>query len=109
MENTVPAGVEVDSVSLLPYLVDPQAEGLRPWAFTQLFGGGRQGNMNTQGHTIRDDRYKLIRFLNNTEEFYDLQADPREQNNLAMGALVGEELARYELLASIMTDLLASE
>jgi len=109
MENTVPAGVEVDSVSLLPYLVDPQAEDLRPWAFTQLFGGGRQGNMNTQGHTIRDDRYKLIRFLDNTEEFYDLQADPREQNNLAMGALVGEELARYELLAASMTDLLASE
>jgi arylsulfatase A-like enzyme len=110
LENTVPAGVEVDSVSLLPYLVDPQAEDLRPWAFTQLFSeGGRQGNRNTQGHTIRDDRYKLIRFLNDTEEFYDLQADPLEQNNLAMGALVGEELARYENLAAIMTDLLSSE
>ena len=110
VEDTVPAGVEVDSVSLLPYLLDPQVEGLRPWAFSLLAGaGGRPGNMNTRGHTIRDDRYKLIRFLNNTEEFYDLQADPREGNNLAMGALVGEELARYENLASIMTDLLASE
>ncbi|MEE3181850.1 MAG: sulfatase-like hydrolase/transferase, partial [Planctomycetota bacterium] len=110
MENTVPAGVEVDSVSLLPYLLDPQVEDLRPWAFSLLSGeGGRPGNMNTRGHTIRDERYKLIRFLNNTEEFYDLQADPREQSNLAMGALVGEELARYENLSSIMTDLLASE
>ncbi|MDE0739430.1 MAG: sulfatase-like hydrolase/transferase, partial [Planctomycetota bacterium] len=110
MDSTVPAGVEVDSVSLVPYLVEPQAEDLRPWAFTQLFGdGGRPGNMNTRGHTIRDGRYKLIRFLNNTEEFYDLQADPRERSNLAAGALVGDELARYENLASIMTDLLSSE
>ena len=102
--------MEVDSVSLLPYLADPQAEDLRPWAFTQLFSeGGRQGNRNTQGHTIRDDRYKLIRFLNDTEEFYDLQDDPREGNNLAAGALVGDELARYENLAAIMTDLLSSE
>lgn len=110
MDSTLPAGVEVDSVSLLPYLVDPQAEDLRPWAFTQLFGeGGRPGNMNTRGHTMRDGRYKLIRFLNNTEEFYDLQDDPRELNNLAAGALVGDELVRYENLASIMTDLLSSE
>jgi len=110
MDNTVPDGVEVDSVSLVPYLVEPQAESLRPWAFTQLFGeGGRPGNANTRGHTIRDERYKLIRFLNDTEEFYDLQADPQESSNLAAGALVGDELARYENLASIMTELLLSE
>ena len=106
MSSTWPSG----GGESLPYLLDPQVEGLRPWAFSLLAGaGGRPGNMNTRGHTIRDDRYKLIRFLNNTEEFYDLQDDPREQNNLAMGALVGEELARYENLEAIMTDLLASE
>ena len=110
VESTVPAEVELDSVSLVPYLVDPQAGSQRPWAFSLLVGGGgRPGNMNTRGYTIRDDRYKLIRFINETEEFYDLQADPQERSNLAAGALVGDELARYENLASILTDLLSSE
>lgn len=110
LDATVPAGVEVDSVSLVPYLLDPQAESLRPWAFTQLFGeGGRPGNANTHGHTIRDDRYKLIRFLNDSEEFYDLQVDPTERSDLLAGVIAADEQARYENLASIMSDLLSSE
>ena len=69
----------------------------------------RPGNANTHGHTIRDDRYKLIRFLNDSEEFYDLQVDPTERSDLLAGALAADEQARYENLASIMSDLLSSE
>ena len=101
------AGVAIPSVmqgvSLRPLLRGNTPADWRTSIFYAYY------NRSPKHWGIRTDRYKLIRFLNNTEEFYALQAAPREQDSLAMGALVGGELARYENLASIMTDLLASE
>ena len=37
---------------------------------------------NGPGYAIRNDRYKLIKYDDGSEEFYDVQMDPLEDNNL---------------------------
>ncbi len=43
------------------------------------------------GRALRDERYKLIRFKDGHDEFYDLQADPYEAANLLAAALTAEQ------------------
>ncbi len=74
---------ELDSVSLLPYLVDPTSRPLRDMVYTEcekpLFGGAVRHEIAT-----RNLRYKLRRVIENSQhdEFYDLLVDPFELNDL---------------------------
>ncbi|MGH7946837.1 MAG: sulfatase family protein [Opitutaceae bacterium] len=54
---------------------------------------------------VRTDRYKLVRFfhVNNADEFYDLQSDPDEMQNLARGP----RSAQYESVQQPLRDELA--
>lgn len=63
----------LDGTSLLPLLRDPQSE-FRPFTLTMFDKG------NT---SLRDSRYRYIRYAEGAEELYDLQADPNEWTNLA--------------------------
>lgn len=74
----LPSGVTLDSHSLVPAL-SLQSETPRTWLYNDQFD---QSTPTTGGRSIRDDRYKLIRLNNGTEEFYDLTADPGETVNL---------------------------
>jgi arylsulfatase A-like enzyme len=84
----LPARSELEGLSLLPQLKDAQAKRERP-AITSH----NQGN-----HTVRSERYRYIRYADGSEEFYDMQADPCEWNNLAKdtrcGALIAEHRKR---------------
>jgi arylsulfatase A-like enzyme len=52
---------------------------------------------NTQGGwTLRNDTYKLIRFNNGNERFYNLIDDPYENSNLMMGGLTAAEQMEYD-------------
>lgn len=74
----LPADATLDSHSLLPALAN-QAESPRKWLYNEQFD---DSSPTTGGRSIRDDRYKLIRFHNGTDAFHDLAADPAETSNL---------------------------
>jgi arylsulfatase A-like enzyme len=76
---TIPQGVIVDSVSLLPTI---QADVIRPtpWVIEEQFNEGTAAD----GVTLRNDRFKFIHFYNHVEQFYDLANDPYEYTNLLL-------------------------
>ena len=57
---------------------------------------------NKSGYTIRNERYKLIRFDSGNQRFYDLWTHPYEQSNLLGEGLSTEEQTAFEeLLAEL--------
>lgn len=100
------ADVPLDSISLMPYLQQPETTSLREWVYTEGFDGTRRRRIS--GRAIRDDRYKLIRRdEDGREELYDLQEDPLEtQNLLEMEEPPEASTAAYEELRTQMDTLL---
>ena len=108
ISTTIPATVTLDSVSLMPYITDSQTSRLRHWIFTEKFNPAGGNNL---GKTLRDHRYKLLRFDNGNESLYDLLFDPKETTDLlATGnpLTFAEELS-YCVLYEEMIELLSSE
>ena len=103
--ETIPADVTHDSVSFLETLSDPSASP-REWVYADEFFGGFEG-VETADYAMRDRQYKLLRF-NGVEEFYDLQADPYEHENLLTGELSAEERAAYGRLQAEIEKLRSS-
>ena len=64
---------ELEGQSLVPLLKDPTAKWQRPALTTH----GRNN------HSIRDERWRYIRYSDGTEELYDHEKDPLEWTNLA--------------------------
>ena len=64
---------ELDGVSLLPLLKNPNATWIRPALMTYMRGN----------HAVRDRRWRYIRYADGTEELYDHQKDPNEWYNIA--------------------------
>ncbi len=63
----------LEGVNLRPLLENPQAK----WDHHAITTHGRNN------HSVRDMRYRYIRYFDGSEELYDLQEDPREWHNLA--------------------------
>jgi arylsulfatase B len=107
---TVPAGVALDSVSLVPVLKNT-AGPRRLWTFAEQFNSSGVGlpPIFQMGKAIRNPRYKLIQLENGTHEFYDLVKDPYEKNDLLLGSLTNLEQAAYGGLSDKLTALLGSE
>lgn len=74
----LPTDSTLDSRSLLPAL-SQVGESARKWLYNEEFD---RSTPTTGGRSLRDERYKLIRLNNGTDEFYDLAADPAETTNL---------------------------
>lgn len=102
--SQIPAGKPVDSRSLMPILQNT-ATDVRPWAFTEIFKLTPDAN---DGKTMRNAAYKLLRFDNGTEEFYNLATDPDETNNLLTGTLNSGERSNYQYLCNEMTTLVGT-
>ncbi len=64
---------ELDGVSLMPLLQNPEANWDRPSVTDLEFGN----------HAVRSQRWRYIRYHDGTEELYDHENDPREWTNLA--------------------------
>jgi len=69
----VPGRPELEGVSLAPLLADPERAWPRPAVSTE----GR-GN-----HSVRSERWRLIRYADGSEELYDHERDADEWHNLA--------------------------
>ena len=90
---TVPTNVTIDSRSIMPALQNQTDPGRRVYA--ELFGDNLMNNQD--GRALRDSRYKLIRFDDGHDEFYDLQTDPHEGTNL-VPTLTTEQRQYYDRL-----------
>lgn len=92
---TVPAGITLDSRSLVPALTATPADR-SPYLFAQNFGAAT--NTARGGRRIRDDRYALLAFLDGHESLYDLATDPYEYTDLLANGLSTEAAAHYHAL-----------
>ena len=70
--------------------------------------GTARANVRAPLRAMRNERYKLLRF-DGEEEFYDLQNDPYEYENLLSGDLTTAERVQYETLREQITELRSSE
>ena len=50
---------------------------------------------NPGNHAVRSERYRYIRYADNSEEFYDLRTDPNEWTNLSGDPAYAAQLAAH--------------
>lgn len=102
-KNYIPIDTVVDSRSFLP-IIKNQTANNRSWLFSEQFTDTMR---TTDGKTIRNIDYQLIRFENGAEEMYQLKNDPEENDNiLAHTSLSIMETANYQFLCDSMNQLL---
>lgn len=95
VEEVVPEGITLDTVSMMPYLSKPESESIRDWIYVDRFD--TDAGVKSGQYAIRDARYKYM-FTQEAEYFFDLQEDLFEHNNLLEGDLSGEERERFTSL-----------
>jgi len=105
-EAIVPAEVILDSRSVMPLLADPGSGSVRNLNMTEIF---RSNPRNSDGKTIRNCKYKLIRFDNGSTEFYHLADDMWEQVNLLVQTLDAAQQDNYDRLYTRLDLLLGGD
>lgn len=91
-----------DSVSLVPYLRSPGAQGPRDWMLSEKFKPNGSVAPKVYSRTVRDRHHKLIRFSDGKRQFFDLDADPRERRPLWIKDLEGRVAEDYRRLESLL-------
>ncbi len=81
-QQYIPSQTIFDSKSLLPILKG-QTVSTRTWIFAETFNNP---TTSSDGKTIRNKEYHLLRFDNGNQEFYKISSDPEETNNLLANA-----------------------
>lgn len=84
LDQTVPDGREVDSVSMVPYLSESSLPSIRAFNYTEYTPYSLRRNAGE--YAIRDARYKYV-VTRGREKLFDLSTDLGEQNNLLAGPL----------------------
>ena len=102
-QSQIPSTI-VDSKSMLPILLN-QNVAPRPWSFSEVF---RSTPLPTDGKTIRNVDYKLMKFSNGTEKLFNLTVNPTETNNLLTTTMSATDVTNYNYLCSEMTNLIGS-
>ena len=77
---SLPADEAHDGVSLVPLLDDPDREWKRPAVV----------EYHTGNAAVRSEHHRLIRYLDGSEELYDLENDPHEWDNLIGNSSLAE-------------------
>ncbi len=91
----LPSGTYENSLSFEPMLSTANLAS-RPYCYTEL------ESPTITGWAIRDDRYKLIEFDNGTQEFYDLEIDSLELNNLINSLSTAEATIKTTLETQVV-------
>ncbi len=109
--------VVLDSQSLMPQLRSPgtrSSKSTRRFAYTELFKSGEPSELWPVANAIRDTRgFKLIRILDEStgiwrEEFYDLESDPLEREDLLALPATAESRRALSVLRKRMAAIEAS-
>jgi arylsulfatase A-like enzyme len=85
--QVIPSDVPLDSVSLVPYLVNPGASSQRDFVYSEAFKPNNVplAELVKLRRTLRDQRYKLVRNeLDSIDRLYDLWLDPGEERDLLL-------------------------
>jgi arylsulfatase A-like enzyme len=82
----LPSKPDLDGRSLAPLLSDPSAPWDRPVVTTYQFSE----------YSVRDERWRYIRYIDGSEELYDHEADPEEWINLADDPTLSEVKQRLK-------------
>ena len=94
------------SVSLVPYLSEPELTSLRDWVYAEAFAPNGLGEKLVWRRTARDvSGYKLHQRIAGGETqqfFFDLASDPFELVNLLAGSLTTEQQTHFDALASLL-------
>ena len=75
---------QLDGISLLPWLRNPQSNKERP-AITTIYA---------HNHSVCNTRYRYTRYADGAEELYDRQQDPHEFENLIEQAKTDDKLQK---------------
>ncbi|MBC7493883.1 MAG: sulfatase-like hydrolase/transferase [Flavobacterium sp.] len=102
-QSQIPTTI-VDSKSLLPIILN-QSTSVRPWAFTEIF---KNPTVSGDGKTIRNADYKLLKFTNGTEKFFNLTINPSETTNLLSTTMSTTDSINYNYLCSEIATLVGS-
>jgi arylsulfatase A-like enzyme len=94
--NQIAADKPVDSKSMLPVLKN-ECEEVRPWVFTEIF---KPTTDASDGKAIRSKDFKLLKFDDGHQEFYNLANDPNELINLLLGTLNATQQANFNYLTN---------
>jgi arylsulfatase A-like enzyme len=81
----LPKNDKLEGLSLMPQLKNVETKRERP-AITSH----NQGN-----HAVRSERYRYIHYADGSEEFYDMESDPDEWENLAKDERYGELIRNH--------------
>lgn len=88
--------VASDSISFAPVLAG--RAGARSWAFCERFNPNGSPSPSLVLEAVLDARHKLVLGAAAAPEFFDLVADPGEQNPLPIAGLTIAERASYDAL-----------
>ncbi len=102
--SQIPVNKAVDSKSILP-IIKNQSDSIRPWVFSEIF---KTTTDSCDGKAIRNKNYKLIRFNDGREAFYNVLQDPGELSNLTMNAMSSTDISNYSYLCNEMTHLIGN-
>ncbi|MFT7485389.1 MAG: arylsulfatase B [Candidatus Paceibacteria bacterium] len=78
-----------DSVSMVPYF-QPGTASLRSTVYAEIFQPNGLGPYTRHDRCLRTAQYKLIRSIGQSDEFYDIIADPLETNDLLPTLMPGD-------------------
>lgn len=81
----LPPREDLEGVSLLPLLENPEAEWDHPAITTY----------HRNNHAVRSEHFRYIRYADGSEELYDHRDDPREWNNLAGDAKYADLIKKH--------------
>lgn len=113
LSTTLPDDRRLDSVSMLPYLIDPSLPSIRPWVFSERFQPNGTGDRDEYRRMIRDERWKLIERdvfgAPQPDEFYDLERRFKEGPDLLLGEMTETQKNAYQRLKRAMGTLLRTQ
>lgn len=101
-KNYIPASkLPIDSKSIVPIL-NNSTNFIRNWTFTEQFSSPSD---TSDGKTIRNTNYHLIRFDDGHQEFYNQSMDVFETNNLLQTNMTTQDIDNYIALCDSLSSL----
>lgn len=103
-KNFIPTSNIIDSRSF-KHIIQNQNGPNRTWIFTEQF---QATPVASDGKTIRNNDYHLLRFDNGNEAMYNLTTDPEENVNILITAMTATDLSNYHFLCDSITALVGT-